>query len=389
MPYYRQLGAIPRKRHIAHKHEPGYRNEGIYYEEVVTVAGFGRAYSIAYHLRPPTRVRKVEPAGAVPVETVAEPALRHHHLKSGKMARKGDPVTGRVPVFANSDVILSRCRPAQAQAELYRNATADEVLFVHAGRGTLSSMFGVLPFKPFDYIVVPRCTTYRIDLDAGQPADLLVIESENTLGFPPRYLNPDGQFRLGAPFAERDLHGPREPLTIDREEDVPVLIKDEERLTRYVLANHPFDVVGWDGFLYPFTFNADDFEPITGTIHQPPPIHQTFEAPGFVVCTFAPRMLDTHPEAIKVPYAHSNVQADEVLYYVRGRFGSRRGVEEGSFTLHPRGIPHGPHPGTIVASRDMTRTDELAVMVDTMKPLLLTKAARDMDDPNYPYSWLE
>jgi homogentisate 1,2-dioxygenase len=206
---------------------------------------------------------------------------------------------------------------------------------------------------------------------------------------PPRYFNPDGQLRLGAPYSERDLHGPREPLVIDREEDVTVLIKDGQRLTRYTLANHPFDVVGWDGMAYPYTFNADDFEPITGTVHQPPPIHQTFEAQGFVICTFAPRLLDTHPEAIKVPYAHSNVQADEVLYYVRGQFGSRRGVEEASVTLHPRGIPHGPHPGTILASRQATRTDELAVMVDTIKPLALTRQALELDDPSYPYSWLE
>jgi homogentisate 1,2-dioxygenase len=286
-------------------------------------------------------------------------------------------------------VILARCRPTQAQGELYRNATHDELLFVHRGSGRLETMFGVLPFKPFDYVVIPRCTTYRIDFDAGAPPDLLVIEAAGNFAIPPRYLNPDGQLRLGAPYYERDLHGPTETLVIDREADTPVLIKDGTRLTRYVLANHPFDVAGWDGMVYPYTFNADDFEPITGTVHQPPPIHQTFEAPGFVVCTFAPRLLDTHPDAIKVPYSHSNVQADEVLYYVRGRFGSRRGVEEASITLHPRGIPHGPHPGTIVASREMTRTDELAVMVDTMRPLALTRQALEMDDPSYPYSWLE
>ncbi len=301
----------------------------------------------------------------------------------------GDPISGRVPLLVNPDVAIARCRPAQPQAELYRNATADEVLFIHKGHGTLSSLFGVLPFKPYDYIVIPHCTTYRLDFDAGVQPDLLVVEAANNVVIPPRYLNPDGQLRLGAPFGERDLHGPREPLVIDREEDVPVLIKDGGRLTRYTLAQHPFDVVGWDGFVYPFTFNADDFEPITGTVHQPPPVQQTFEATGFVLCTFAPRLLDTHPEAIKVPYAHSNVQADEVLYYVRGQFGSRRGVEEGSFTLHPRGIPHGPHPGTIVASRTMTRTDELAVMIDTVRPLRLTRQAMELDDPNYPYSWLE
>jgi homogentisate 1,2-dioxygenase len=389
MPVYLQVGSLPRKRHIVHRAEPGFRGEGIHYEEVVTLAGFGRAYSIAYHLRPPTRVCKVEPAGSAELDLVAEPALRHHHLKSGRMQPAGDPVTGRVPLLANADVVLSRCRPTEAQRELYRNAVGDEVLFIHKGRGTLSSMFGVLPFLPYDYVVVPRCTTYRIDFDPDVPPDFLVIEAANNLTIPARYLNPDGQIRLGAPYSERDFHGPGEPLVIDREEETPVLIKDGTRLTRYVLAQHPFDVVGWDGMVYPYTFNADDFEPITGTVHQPPPIHQTFEARGFVVCTFAPRLLDTHPEAIKVPYAHSNVQADEVLYYVRGHFGSRRGVEGASLTLHPRGIPHGPHPGTIAASRNLTRTDELAVMVDTLLPLSLTRRAMDFDDPKYPYSWME
>lgn len=389
MVYYRRLGSIPPKRHIEHRHEPGFRGEGIYYEEVVTTAGFGRAYSICYHLRPPTRVRKVESAGFARLEIVPQETLRHHHFKTGHFAPKGDVVTGRVPLLANSDIVISRCRPAQPQTELYRNGAADEVLFVHRGSGRLLSMFGVLPFKPFDYIVIPHCTTYQVEFDAGAQPDLLILETPGNIAIPPRYLNPDGQIRLGAPYCERDFHGPTEELVIDREEDVTVLVKDGQRLTRYTLASHPFDVVGWDGFVYPFTFNADDFEPITGTVHQPPPIHQTFEAPGFVVCTFAPRMLDTHPQAVKVPYAHSNVQADEVLYYVRGRFGSRRGVEEASITLHPRGIPHGPHPGTIVASRSMQRTDELAVMVDTVKPLEITRQAMEMDDPAYPYSWLD
>jgi len=389
MPQYLRLGRLPPKRHTEFPQSPGYKGEGLYYEEVVTTAGFGRAYSIAYHLRPPTRVTKVEPAGTVELETVDQPTLRHHHLKSGKIPRKGDPVTGRLPLLTNKDVTLSRCRPAAGQTELYRNATADEVIFVHHGRGALHTHFGVLPVRPFDYVVIPRCTTYRIDLDLDVPADLLVIESAGVVEVPPRYLNRDGQLRLGAPYYERDLRGPSELATVDSDEPTTVLIRDDRRLTRYTLANHPFDVVGWDGYLYPFAFNADDFEPITGTIHQPPPVQQTFEAPGFVICTFAPRLLDTHPQAVKVPYAHSNVQADEVLYYVRGKFGSRRGVEEASFTLHPRGIPHGPHPGTIVASRPMTRTDELAVMVDTVEPLLLTRQAMELDDATYPQSWLD
>ncbi len=389
MPPYRQVGSIPRKRHIEHRVSPGYKGEGIYYEEVVTTAGFGRAYSILYHVQPPTRVRRIEPAGSCAVEVVPQPMLRHHHLKTLQLPAVGDPITGRVPLLHNSDVTLSRCRPAQAQAELYRNADADEVIFVHKGSGTLSSPFGPLPFRPFDYVVIPRATTYQLTFDANVQPDLLIIESAGSVGVPARYLNPDGQLKLGAPYSERDLHGPTGTLQMEREQDTTVLVKDGARLTRYTLANHPFDVVGWDGFVYPYTFNADDFEPLTGTIHLPPPVQQTFEAPGFVVCTFAPRLLDTHPQAVKVPYAHSNIQADEVLYYVRGRFGSRRGVEESSFTLHPRGIPHGPHPGTIVASRSVTRTDELAVMVDTVKPLLLTQQALAYDDPTYPLSWLD
>jgi homogentisate 1,2-dioxygenase len=383
------MGSVPPKRHIEHRREGGFRGEGIYYEEVVTTAGFGRAYSIVYHLRPPTRVRKVEAARTAEVELAPQDVLRHHHLKSGAMKPAGDPISGRVPLLTNADVTMSRCRPAKPQTELYRNAAADEVIFVHRGRGALTTMFGALPFKSFDYVVIPHCTTYRIEFDANVQPDLLVVEAAENVNIPPRYLNPDGQLRLGAPYSERDLHGPAELAAVDREQDVTVLIKDGSRLTRYTLASHPFDVVGWDGFVYPFTFNADDFESITGTIHQPPPIHQTFETKGFVLCTFAPRMLDTHPDAVKVPYVHSNVQADEVLYYVRGRFGSRRGVEEASFTLHPRGVPHGPHPGTIVASRPMTRTDELAVMVDTVRPLSLTRQAMDMDDSSYPLSWLE
>lgn len=389
MPPYLKVGQVPRKRHIEFPRQPGYKNEGIYYEEVVTLNGFGRAYSIVYHIYPPTRVRKVEPAGRIVVEAVDEPALRHHHTKTGQMKPAGDPITGRVAIVTNSDVTMLRCRPAQRQTELYRNAVADEVLFIQQGKGTLHTLFGPLPFKPYDYVVVPRCTTYRIEFDQGDQPDMLVIESTGNVTIPARYMNPDGQILLGAPYYERDFHGPREVGVIDKEGEVPVLVKDGERLTRYVMANHPFDVIGWDGLVYPYTFNADDFEPITGTIHQPPPVQQTFDAPGFVICTFAPRVLDTHPEAIKVPYAHSNVQADEVLYYVRGQFGSRRGVEQGSFTLHPRGIPHGPHPGTIVASRPMTRTDELAVMVDTFHPLRLTKQALEMDDASYPYSWLD
>jgi len=390
MPRYLRLGSLPAKRHIAHRTSPGFKGEGLYYEEVISTAGFSRAYSIAYHALPPTRVKAIEAAGTMDVKLADMAALRHVHIKSGQLPTAGDPITGRVPMFANADVTLWRCRPAKAQAVLYRNARSEEIVFVHRGSGTLHTHFGVLPFRACDYVVIPRCTTYRLDFDADESPDLLVIESVPTIGFPDRYLTPEGQFKLGAPYSERDFHGPRELSTVTAATDTPVLIKDGPKLARYVLASHPFDVVGWDGFVYPFTFNADDFEPITGKIHQPPPIHQTFEAHGgFVVCTFAPRQLDYHPEAVKVPYAHSNVESDEVLYYVRGQFGSRRGVELGSFTLHPHGIPHGPHPGTIQASFAATKTDELAVMIDTFRPLHPTVDALAMDDPNYPFSWLD
>jgi homogentisate 1,2-dioxygenase len=387
MPPYLRLGSIPRKRHIAHPQRPGFKNEGIYYEEVVTTAGFTRAFSTVYHLRPPTRVTRVEPAGTISCDFVPQPALRHHLVRTRAMARSGDPIGGRVVLFGNDEVTLARCRPEQPQHELFRNADADEVIFVHSGRGRLHTMFGPLPFREFDYVVIPRCTTYRIEFEKETEPDLLVIQSAGSLTIPARYLNTDGQLKMGSPYSERDLHGPREIGVVDLDQETSVLIQDGRRLTRYTLANHPFDVVGWDGLVYPYTFNADDFEPITGRVHQPPPVHQTFDAPGFVVCTFAPRMLDTDPEAIKMPFAHSNVQADEVLYYVRGRFGSRRGVEEAAFTLHPRGIPHGPHPGTIVASKDARSTDELAVMVDTFRPLNLTRHALEHDDPSYPMSW--
>lgn len=389
MPYYLRRGSLPRKRHIAHRRDGGFRGEGIHYEEVITTGGFGGAYGIVYHLRPPTRVVRIEPLGSRAPDWRPHPALRHHHLRTAAIERRGDIVHDRLPLFGNEDVALFRARPAAEQAELYRNAAADEVIFVHRGRGKLETMFGAIPFRPYDYLVIPRTTIYRMSFERVEEADLLIIESRGSVVTPSKYLNADGQLKLGAPYAERDLRGPEEAAPIDREEVTPVLIKDCARWTRYLMANHPFDVVGWDGMAYPYAFNADDFEPITGTVHQPPPTQQTFDAPGFVICTFAPRMLDTHPDAIKVPYAHTNVHADEVLYYVRGQFGSRRGVDEGSLTLHPRGVPHGPHPGTIVASRAATRTDELAVMLDTERPLELAREAMVWDDPAYPLSWLE
>jgi homogentisate 1,2-dioxygenase len=390
MPVYLRQGDVPPKRHIKLPREAArsFKGEGMCYEHVVTTAGFDRAYSIMYHLRPPTRVRGTENAGTVTIEKAPESVLRHYHLKTQSLPRAGDPIRGRVPLLTNENMTCYRCRPSKQQDILFRNGASDEVIFVFHGGGTLESSFGKLNYRENDYIVIPRGTTYRLVPRDINQEDYLILEAEGAVRIPAHYKNPDGQIKMGAPYSERDFHGPTEPLLIDKEEDTPILVKDGHRLSKYVLAQHPFDVVGWDGFIYPYTFNADDFEPITGTVHQPPPIHQTFEVKGFVICTFAPRMLDSHPQAIKVPYVHSNVEADEVLFYVRGQFGSRKGVESGSISLHPRGIPHGPHPGTIVASMNAKRTEELAVMFDTEKPLALTIDAMKIDDPAYPLSWI-
>lgn len=391
MAIYRTLGTVPRKRHIRLPREAreSFLGEGLYYEHVVTTAGFDRAYAILYHLRPPTRVKHVELAGRLPLEPVADQPLRHRHLMTQKLPRRGEVIAGRVPLLFNADVTCWRCRPAEPQRTLYRNGGADEVIFVASGSGRVESPYGVLPYRAEDYIVIPRGTTYRLVPDDVSREDHLILESVGAVRLPKRYFNPDGQLMLGAPYSERDFHGPRELLTLDRDEDTDVLVKDGPRLTRVVHASHPFDVVGWDGFVYPFTFNAMDFEPLTGTVHLPPPFQQTFECHGFVICTFAPRHLDHHPEAIKVPYVHSNTESDEVLFYVRGQFGSRKGVSAMSVSVHPAGIPHGPHPGTIKASENATRTEELAVMFDTERPLQLTRFALELDDPKYPYSWME
>ncbi len=391
MPIYMKMGEVPRKRHTRLEIERGrsFLNEGLAYEHVVTTAGFDRAYSIMYHRRPPTRMKQAEWIEESPLLPVGHQPLQHRHIKTQNLPRAGEPIRGRVPLLFNEDMACYRCRPAEAQRALYRNGGADEVIFIQSGGGVIESSFGRLRYRREDYIVIPRGTIYRICPDDIQGEDHLILESHSPVRIPERYLNPEGQIKLGAPYSERDFYGPTELIDIDREEATDVLVKDGRRLTRTVLAHHPFDVIGWDGMIYPFTFNAMDFEPLTGTVHLPPPFQQTFECRGFVICTFAPRYLDHHPDSIKVPYVHSNVEADEVLFYVRGNFGSRRGVSSGSFSHHPAGIPHGPHPGTIMASMNATRTEELAVMFDTERPLQVTAQAMALDDPNYATSWYD
>ena len=394
MPFYRTLGAMPRKHHIKFPRDKAasFKGEGLHYEHVITTEGFDRAYTITYHLKPPTRVKEVGLFSEISLAAATHTPLRHHHLKSAGMARAGDPYTGRVPLMFNNDITCHRCRPATAMGagyDFYRNGRSDDVIFVWAGGGVLESSFGQLRYRQDDYIVIPRGTTYRLVPDDIAQEDYLILESAHPVRIPERYRHPEGQIRMGAPYSERDFHGPTEIIAEDKEGDYAILVKDRGRFTRVFMAHHPLDVVGWDGYIYPFTFSANDFEPITGTVHLPPPIHQTFEMKGFVICTFAPRHLDHHPEAIKVPWAHDNTEADEVLFYVRGHFGSRRGIEPGSFTLHPQGIAHGPHPGTTLRSFDRERTEELAVMFDTADPLDLTEQAVAMDDPAYPLSWAD
>ncbi|MEC9091824.1 MAG: homogentisate 1,2-dioxygenase [Planctomycetota bacterium] len=391
MPSHRSLGELPAKRHIKFEleKETSFLQEGMAYEHVITTEGFSRAYSVLYHLRPPTRCSAAEWVKNVELESVESLPLQPHHIRSQNIPRGGDPISGRIPMLFNEDLVCWRAKPASQQTTLYRNSGADEVIFIQNGTGIIETSFGVLPYRRGDYVVIPRTTTYLMKPDEIEQEDYLILECLSPVRVPERYLNRDGQILLGSPFYERDFHSPEKMLTLDVEQTTHTLIKDGSRFTRLTTPHHPFDVIGWDGFVYPYTFNAWDFEPLTGTVHLPPPVQQTFECQGFVICTFAPRHLDHHPQAIKVPYAHSNVEADEVLFYVDGQFGSRRGVDLGSLTLHPGGIPHGPHPGTIMASLEVDRTEEMAVMFDTERKLNLTPQAMELDDPDYLLSWLE
>lgn len=404
MPYYTKLGLLPKKRHVQFRRPDGC----LYSEELFGTEGFVGPSSTMYHIHPPTQVYGWKPICSTKVEYVEQEIMRMRHVKSGPMGPKGDSVTGRVVLFGNSDCEMAVCNPAEQMGYHFKNAQGDECIFVHFGSGVCHTMMGTLRFGPKDYIVIPKGVIYRLVWDKraaradGTYADggpdasrmplgkFLLIETANGshIGPPRRYVSKEhGQFLEHAPYCERDLRLPEFPLTWDEKGDFPVRIKARDLIHEYVYHYHPLDIVGWDGCYYPYIFNIDDFSPITGKLHMPPPIHQTFEAHNFVICSFCPRMLDYHPQSIKVPYNHSNLDSDEVLYYVEGNFGSRKGIEVGSLTAHPQGIPHGPHPGTIEASLAATHTAELAVMCDTFRPLFPTKAAIELDDANYPKSW--
>jgi homogentisate 1,2-dioxygenase len=318
-----------------------------------------------------------------------ESVLRHHHMKTARLLTGGDAVLGRQTLMFNNDVVIGVAKPTQNMNYFFRDGDSDLVYFVHDGHGTLETNFGLLPYHEGDYIVIPRGTTFRFEIPTdSRTTTFLIIESHGSIEPPRRYLNKNGQLLEHAPYCERDFRRPEELVTYLEQGEFEVRIKVGGKISSYWFEHHPFNVVGWDGYEYPWIFNIGDFEPITGRIHQPPPVHQTFQGPNFVVCSFVPRKLDYHPLSIPVPYNHSNIDSDEMIYYVNGNFGSRRGIERSSITLHPRGIPHGPQPGAVEHSLGTERTEELAVMVDTFHPLQLTTVARSIDDDAYPYSWL-
>lgn len=385
MPLYHQLGSIPRKRHIVFRRPDG----GLYAEELMGHEGFTGTSALLYHIHPPTTVKSARKVCDVRLEADEETSLRHRHFLTARAKKGGSPTLDRMPLLFNNDIAMYYVEPDVNDTHCYRNSQADEVVYVAEGTGTLESVFGDLPYRAGDYVVLHRNITHRWRLDAATPQKFLVMESRGHVRFPRRYLNDVGQFVEGAPFCERDI---RRPMTLqprDEKGDFPILVKQYDALNELVLDHHPFDVVGWDGYFYPWIFNIHDFEPIVGRIHQPPPVHQTFQGDGFVICSFCPRPYDFDPQAIPAPYNHSNVDSDEVLFYASSEFMSRKGIEYGSITHHPDGLPHGPHPGRTEASIGAKYTNELAVMMDSFRPLKVAKAAMAIEDPKYHQSWLD
>ena len=382
MPFYQRLGDLPRKRHIVHRD-----NGTLLTEEVMGFEGFSGLESILYHLQSPCRVIECGAFEPIVREEWVPEAHAHRHLKTWDVAPGGDAVTGRQLLMWNNDVEISVARPTDEMDYFFRNGEGDEVVFVHEGSGVLETIFGDLPYSPGDYVVVPRGTTYRFRPEGEQR--YLVFETPGLITIPKRYRNEHGQLMEHAPFYHRDIHAPTELQTHRNRGEYSVKVRVRGGYQIYVIDYHPFDVVGWDGYVYPWTFSIHDFEPITGRIHMPPPSHQTFAGPNFVICSFCPRKLDFDPDAIPIPYHHSNLQSEEMIYYVDGNFSSRKGIEVGSVTLHPSGLPHGPQPGLAEKSLGMTETHEYAVMCDTFNPLRLTTLAADTDDGKYMFSWAE
>lgn len=384
MPFYHKLGRFPHKRHTVFAKEGG----GIHYEHLMGNLGFSGIQSLLYTIHPPTTVKGVERLREISWEADPDRTLRMRHLRTHRLPKGGpSPTVDRTPLLYNRHVALSLATPSKTDDFFYRNGQGDEIVYVTEGKGVLESQFGELPYRSGDYIVVPRGIIHRFRPEGR--SIFFVVESAGYVRTPRRYRNEHGQLLEHSPFCERDIRPPSSLPVHDEKGDFEILVKKENALHRVVLDHHPFDVVGWDGCYYPWAFNIEDFEPITGRVHQPPPVHQTFEGDRWVLCSFVPRLFDYHPLSIPAPYTHSNVMSDEVLYYCNDEFMSRKGIEYGSITLHPDGLPHGPQPGKTEESIGKKETKELAVMIDTFDPLLVAKAALPCEDGNYGRSWVE
>lgn len=383
--YYRQMGKIPHKRHTMFKKEEG----GLYREQVMGTRGFSGTQSILYHQYMPTEVGKYELVGSYLPEYEEQQNLKHRHFFTSKLSKTGDALIAREYLLGNQDLLIGIANVTEAMQSFYRNGDGDEMIFIHYGTGKVETMFGTISYCQGDYLIIPIGTIFRLIPNENEVTKLLFVESFSQITTPKRYRNEYGQLLENSPYCERDIRGPELLVTFKQKGEYEVLTKSRGSIHSHIIGHHPLDVVGWDGYLYPWAFNIKDFEPITGRIHQPPPVHQTFEGNNFVVCSFVPRLYDYHPESIPAPYYHSNVNSDELLYYVAGNFMSRKGIQEGSITLHPSGIPHGPHPGKIEASIGKKETLELAVMIDTFHPLQVVKNAGQIEDPAYMYSWME
>lgn len=384
MPHYCKLGEIPHKRHTQFRKPDG----SLYSEQLFSTEGFSSNSTLLYHCHPPTEIVKVDTPFSVAPKVAEEKMLKHRSFQGFNIMPKKDFLQSRKPVLVNSDLHIVLAAPQESMTEyFYKNADADEMIFVHEGSGTLLTQYGQLSFSYGDYLVIPRGTIYQIHFNTPDNR-LFIVESFSPIRYPPRYLSKYGQLLEHAPYCERDIRQPENLVTIDQAGDYLIKIKKKGMMYPIHYAHHPFDVIGWDGCEYPFAFSIHDFEPITGRVHQPPPVHQTFEGHNFVVCSFVPRMYDYHPDSIPAPYNHSNIDSDEVLYYVDGDFMSRKHVTRGMITLHPGGIPHGPHPGAVEKSIGKTETKELAVMVDTFHPLQITEEALGIEDESYTMSWI-
>ena len=384
MPRYHTLGKIPPKRHTIFKNPKG----NLYQEELFGTAGFTGMSSLIYHLYPPTVVSEIKQLKDITPKVAIEKNMKALSFKGFSLQPEKDYLKSRKTLFVNSDLHIGLAAPKSFSKDyFYRNSDADEMLFIHVGSGVLKTMYGSIDFKYGDYLIIPRGTTYQIDFDTEENR-ILYIESFSAILTPNRYRNNFGQLLENSPFCERDFRLPKNLQTHDIKGEFKILSKKQGVLWEYTLQNHPFDVVGWDGFNYPYAFSIHDFEPITGRIHMPPPIHQQWEATGFVVCSFVPRMYDYHPKAIPAPYHHSNIDSEEILYYVDGDFMSRNNIEKGQVTLHPGGIPHGPHPGAIERSIGKKETGELAVMIDPFRPVMITEEALKLEVDDYYKSWL-